>query len=293
MDAEHRHELKTNELADWMGHFPDICRKNAKTIIGVGLIIAAVVVFFYSRGVRAKSQFEQETQAMGLIERLDYNKFMTVQAQQANTAQGTAAAGSIRLSAESLEMAASEAKSPYVAALLLIKQGDALRIDLHYKTEEVDADIVGNQIAKARTVYEKALIQAQGNNTLVGMANFGLGMCAEEIGDYTQAAKIYNSIIADANFAGTVLPQQAQDRLDNIEDNKMQFIFVAAGPKAEDIMMEFPAPKPFLPDAPKPDSKQPGSVEIKPTGEDTASPVAPVTEEAGPALPDTSKTEMN
>ena len=209
MDAEHRHELKTNELADWIGHFPDFCRENAKTIIGVSLIIAAAVVFFYSRGVRAKSQFDQEAQAIALINRLDYNKIVTIRAQR----EGKAAADSIGLSAESLEMAAAEAKLPHVAALLLIKQGDALRTDLHYRAKEVDPDVIGNQINNAREAYEKALIQAQGNNTLVALANFGMGMCAEEIGDYTKAAKIYDSIIADADFAGTVLPRQAQGRL--------------------------------------------------------------------------------
>jgi hypothetical protein len=300
MDAEHRHELKTNELADWIGHFPRFCRENAKTIIGVGFIIVAVVVFFYGRRMRADSRFEQEAQAVSLIKRLDYSKLATIQGQRGNAA----AAGSIRLSAESLEMAAAEAKSPHVAALLLIKQGDALRADLHYRAEEIDADVIGNQVAKARTVYEKALIQAQGNNTLVAMANFGMGMCAEEIGDYIKAAKIYNSIVADADFAGTVLPRQAQDRLDNIADNKMRFVFVAAElpkpevAKPEDIKIEFPTPKPvepdIEPDTSKPDANQPDAVEIKPTGAGAAPPAAPVTEEPGPpVVPDTSKPETN
>ncbi len=295
MDAEHRHELKTNELADWIGHFPDFCRENAKTIIGVGLIIAAVVVFFYSQGVRSKSRFEQETQAILLIERLDLSKFMTIQSQRENPA----AASLIRRSAETLKMAAAEAKSPHIAALLLIKQGDAIRTDLHYRAEEVDVDVIGNQIAKARTVYEKALIQAQGNNTLVAMANFGMGMCAEEIGDYTKAGTIYNSIITDTDFAGTVLPQQAQDRLDKLADNKMRFVFVAAPPpkpevvKPEDIKIDFSTPKPVPPDAPKPDAKEPGAVEIKPTGADMAPPAAPVTEKPGPVEPDAPKPETN
>jgi len=276
MDAEHRHELKTNELADWIGHFPDFCRENAKTIIGVGLIIAAVGVYFYSRGVRTKAQFEQEAQAVSLIERLNYSKLMTIRSQTEKTPLGD----SILLMADSLKMAAAEAKSPHVAALLLIKQGDGLRADLHYRAEEVDPDVVENTITQARTAYEKALVQAQGNNTLVAMANFGLGMCAEEIGDYTKAEIIYNSIIADTAFAGTVLPRQAQARLDNMQDNKMQFVFVAAAlPKPEDIKIESPTPKPAPPDAPKPDPNKTGTVEIKPTGDDAVPPVEPPTEE--------------
>lgn len=295
MDAEHRHELKTNELADWIGHFPGFCRENAKTIIGVGLIIAAAGVYFYSRGVRARSQFEQEAQAILLIERLNANKLRTIWGQRENTA----ATGSIRGSAESLEMAAAEAKSPHVAALLLIKQGDALRTDLHYRAEEVDVDVIGNQVTKARAAYTEALRLAEGNNTLVAMANFGLGMCAEEIRDYIQAEKTYNSIIANTDFAGTVLPRQAQDRLDNLEDNKMRFVFVAAvAPKPEvvkpeDIKIESPKPKPVLPDAPRPDANEPGTVEIKTTGADTAPPVGPVPEKPNTVEPDTSKPDPN
>ncbi|MCH8135285.1 MAG: cyanophycin synthetase, partial [Proteobacteria bacterium] len=132
------------------------------------------------------ARFEQEAQGISIIERLNYSKLMTIRSQTENTPVGD----SIQLIADSLKMAAAEAKSPHVAALLLIKQGDALRADLHYRPEEVDPDVVENMITQARTAYEKALIQAQGNNTLVAMANFGLGMCAEEIGDYTKAEKL-------------------------------------------------------------------------------------------------------
>jgi len=291
MDAEHRHELKTNELADWIGHFPDFCRQNAKTIIGVALIIAAAAVFLYGRHVRAKTRFEQEAQAISLIERLEVNKLTAIQNQRDNT---TAAAGSLRLSADSLKMAAAEAKSSPVAALLLIKQGDALRADLHYRAEEVDADIVQNQIAQARQAYEEAIIRAGGNNTLVAMANFGLGLCAEEIGDYTKAEEIYNSIIANADFAGTVLPRQARERLDSMADNKMQFTFVdAPPPKPEDIKIDSATPEPVMQDTPKNDNGAAGVVEIKLAGEESASGVEPVIEEQDAPGPETAPTDPN
>ena len=59
---------------------------------------------------------------------------------------------------------------------------------------------------------------------------FGLGLCAEEIADYVEAEKIYGKIIADDAYAGTVFGAQAQDRLDNMADNKVQFVFVKAPP---------------------------------------------------------------
>ena len=44
MKSEHRHELKTNELADWIAHVPDFVRNNLRTIIGVSLIIIAILL---------------------------------------------------------------------------------------------------------------------------------------------------------------------------------------------------------------------------------------------------------
>ncbi|HEV56209.1 MAG TPA: hypothetical protein ENN87_01765, partial [Phycisphaerales bacterium] len=47
MDREHRHELKTNELADWIAHVPDFLQQHGKVLAGgVFLVIAAVAVLF-------------------------------------------------------------------------------------------------------------------------------------------------------------------------------------------------------------------------------------------------------
>ena len=56
MDAEHRHELKTNELADWIGHAPQYLRENARMIIGVALIIIAIVTWPMFKRMRTKAE---------------------------------------------------------------------------------------------------------------------------------------------------------------------------------------------------------------------------------------------
>ena len=226
MDSEHRHELKTNELADWLGHLPDFLHNNAKTIIGVVLIIAAAIVFFYSRRTAADSRLDEQAKATTQIEEMDINKMKLAGIIRSDQEPPTA----MMNWESSMEIAAGDAKSPNVAALLLIKQGEALRSDLHYKTEQVDAAVAQDHIKKARDSYEKALSMIEDNNTLKAMAEFGLGLCAEEIADYVEAEKIYGKIIADDAYAGTVFGAQAQDRLDNMADNKVQFVFVKAPP---------------------------------------------------------------
>ena len=39
MDTEHRHELKVNELADWIVHVPQFFRENLRWILGGSLIL--------------------------------------------------------------------------------------------------------------------------------------------------------------------------------------------------------------------------------------------------------------
>ena len=50
MKSEHRHELKTNELAEWLVNFPQWTKKNAKTIIYVCVLTIVVAsLYFYKR----------------------------------------------------------------------------------------------------------------------------------------------------------------------------------------------------------------------------------------------------
>lgn len=272
MDSEHRHELKTNELAEFIGNFPDFLKDNAKTIIGVALIIAAGLVYIYGKNVKTGSNIEAQAQAMTLVERLNFGKMRTIQSLQS----GQDAPDSMLVSASSLEIAAGEAKNPQEAALLLIKQGEALRADLHYNTEEVDADIVQNRIDQARTAYEKALTKAKGNATLEGMANIGLGLCAEEIGDYIKAEEIYESIIADENFAGTIAPKQTQGRIDNMADNKAHYVFVKGPePLPEPPAITAPGPKDIIEIAAPKTEEAPQETTITPVEEPAQEPEKP------------------
>ena len=59
------------------------------------------------------------------------------------------------------------------------------------------------------------------------MAQFGLGLCSEELGQTDQAAELYQQIVEDENYKATVFPTQAQRRLDTLSDNTEVFNFAA------------------------------------------------------------------
>ncbi len=74
MDAEHRHELKTNELEDWIKHFPEFCKKNRHQIVGVILIIAAFISYFFFKNTTQQAGLEQQTQTTSQMEKVGMDK---------------------------------------------------------------------------------------------------------------------------------------------------------------------------------------------------------------------------
>ncbi len=227
MKAKHRHELKTNELAEWINHAPQYLRENAKMIIGFIIILIAIFTWPALTKMRIRSEERQNAEITQFIEQLARNKMTAISSRM----QNTGASGSLLAPAEALKTAASETKNPSLAALALIKQGEALRADLHYKTGSINTETIRNNIAQATKAYQQAIKKAKGKPgeaQLTAMAKFGLGLCAEELGEFDKAAKIYQQITADAQFEGTVVPVQAQLRLDAMPDNKTRFVFVDA-----------------------------------------------------------------
>lgn len=220
MDSEHRHELKTNELADWIVHAPEFFRKNYLTILGVLLVIAGLLSWPILNKKRQGVDTKQAVETTELIEKVSQSKALIV--------QGSQQSGSLIGLASSLEIAAGDAKTDLAEALILIKRAEALRAELHYKAEEIEEVILLSEIERARASYEKAVKKAKGNANLEAMATFGLGLCAEEIGDYTKASGIYESIVSNAGFEGTVFPAKAKARIETMADNRESFLFVNA-----------------------------------------------------------------
>ncbi|MBW8017919.1 MAG: hypothetical protein FVQ82_17245 [Planctomycetes bacterium] len=225
MDAEHRHELKTNELNEILTHFPGFCKKHAHTIIGVALIIVAIISYFGFKSSKQKASGKQQTETTQQIQTIERDKVTVITGALAGTAP---AETGFAKSALALELAAEGAKQPHSAAMALIKRGEALRAELHYTAGDVDKDLIDSNIKQAKEAYEQALIKAQGSTTLTAMAKYGLALCQEEIGDFTGAVEMYKAIAANEEFKGTIFPAQAQFRLDVMDDHKKQFKFVEA-----------------------------------------------------------------
>jgi len=225
MKSEHRHELKTNELAEWIANLPQWARENRRMVIYVSVVavLAAGSAFWYWRKKNVGSVQEQ-IEFTSLIAKLTQNKMQILMAQP----QGVDTSFRLIETALALETTAGSAKNDQMAALALIKRAEALRAGLHYRQQTVNQTEVQTAINGAKAAYIKALDKAGTNPSLTAMAKFGLGLCEEEIGNFDGAEQIYRDLINNSDFEGTTTVARAQRRLETMVDYRKKIVFKPA-----------------------------------------------------------------
>jgi tetratricopeptide (TPR) repeat protein len=222
MKSEHRHELKTNELADWIAHLPQWTRENQRMIIYVSIvIIVAIASYIWHRYEKDIVSVRRTSQLTNLVTQIPQGKLRILEAQ----ARGLDIAYMLIQNADELNNTAEQIKDNQMSALALIKRAEALRTELHYRLGTVSEQDIISQIALARESYNKAIAKAPANPSLMAMAKFGLGLCEEEVGNFEQAKQIYNEVATNADFAGTVPAVQAKRRLEKADDYRQKVTF--------------------------------------------------------------------
>jgi len=235
MKSDHRHELKTNELAEWLGRLPQWTKENLITIVIVAVLIVAVATLYiwkvYGKNVE---RVREQAEFTNLLNQLLGGKMQILQAQ----AQGRDLSFLLLQPAKNLESFAQNTKDNRMAALALIKRAEALRAELHYGNVEEQYLISQTNMAKAS--YTEALERCPTNPALAAAAKLGLGLCEEELGNFEQARQIYQDIAANSDFEGTVAVVQAKRRLETMADYRQKIIFKPS-PKPEPVIQIKPA----------------------------------------------------
>lgn len=222
MKSDHRHELKTNELAEWLINFPQWTKDNLTTIVCVlGLIVVVAVVYFWKFYGKESASAKRQIELTSYVNQLTQGKIQIINAQ----AQGKDMSFILLQPAGNLKRFAETEQEDLMAALALIKQAEAMRTDLHYRPGTVpQADLIA-QINDAKAGYTEALRRAASNPLLMAMAKFGLGLCEEEIGNFKVAEQIYREITEEPNFEGTAPVVQAKYRLNTMADYQERIVF--------------------------------------------------------------------
>jgi len=230
MKSDHRHELKTNELADWLSHLPEWTKENLTSII---IVVAAVVASGAIYGWRLYSknvlQANEQAEFTALINQVSGGKMQILQGQKE---QGRDWSFVLLQPANNLQSFAQRTGNDKMAALALIKRAEALRAELHYGN--VEEDYLINQTNLAKESYTKALERCSAIPSLTGTAKFGIGLCEEELGNFEQAKTIYEEIAGNAEYKNTLAAVRAQRRLETMADYQREIAFN-------------PAPKPLTP----------------------------------------------
>jgi tetratricopeptide (TPR) repeat protein len=227
MKSDHRHELKTNVLADWLSHLPEWTKENLATIIIVVVLIVAVVAFYgwrlYSKNI---VQAGEQTEFTNLLNQISSGKTQILQGQRS---QGRDFSFVLLQPANSLQTFAQQTSNKRMAALALIKRAEALRAELHYGN--VEEQYLINQTNLAKDSYAEALEKCPTNPSLAASAKFGLGLCEEELGHFEQARQIYQDVAGNSEFKGTLAAIRAKRRLETMADYQKNIVFQPA-PKA-------------------------------------------------------------
>jgi len=241
MKAQHRHELKTNELADWLANIPKWARQNLRTVIYVAIFgvffIGYCIYYFYDKKVVTARQRAALTK---LTSQLPQTKARILQAQS----QGSDISYMlIQQIGDNLDTLANNTKQNSIAALAYAKEAEILRSDLHYRLESPTPEDIKKQTEKAKKLYQKALAKSAGNTAVTAIATFGLGLCEEELGNFDKAKQIYQQIADDARFDGTAPAAAARQRIKTMNDFTRDITFEPA-PKPAQTKAEQPQPQP-------------------------------------------------
>jgi tetratricopeptide (TPR) repeat protein len=227
MKSEHRHELKTNELAEWLSNLPQWTKENLTTIVVISAVIVVAAAFYIRHRYSKTAVAEEQLEFTNLLNQLSASKMQVLNAQ----AQGRDLSFILLQPANSLGNFAQTAKSDQMAALALIKQAEALRTELHYRPGTVSEQDLMAQINQAKAAYTEAIhsrLKRTSNPSLMAAAEFGLGLCEEELGNFEKAQQIYQVIAENPDFEGAVAVAQAKHRLETMADYKQKVIFKPA-----------------------------------------------------------------
>jgi len=224
MKSDHRHELKTNELAEWLNNLPQWAKENSISIIVVAVLVIGVAAFyiwrFYNASILAQKQFELSN----LIGQVIESKTQILKAQN----EGRDISFILLQPADDLRVFAQNADDDQMAAFALIKRAEALRTELHYRAGPVTREEVATQINQAKDSYTEAFEKCPDTPTLAAMAKFGLGLCEEEFGNFEAAEQAYRDVCENPDFDGTVAAVQAKQRLGIMSDYKQKIVFKPA-----------------------------------------------------------------
>jgi predicted negative regulator of RcsB-dependent stress response len=249
MKSERRHELATNELADWLGNIPEWWEQNGKVVITAVVAVAVIIAIWYFAAVRtAAARAEQGQKLSGMLYTMENLKYRMVRSPESRADLSS----QMILLAGQLKAFADGAANQNAGAFALIKSAEAVRAAAHYSSMPIDAEAEAKDLASAKTSCEKAISLIKDDPSLLASATLQLGLCQEGLGNFDEARKTYKGIVNDPQFTGDAATAQAAVRLAFMDDFREMVVLAAPPAPAAVAMPPMPArvvPEPVVAEA--------------------------------------------
>jgi tetratricopeptide (TPR) repeat protein len=223
MKSERRHELATNELADWIANFPQWFNENLTTIIIGAVVVAGLIaytIFYYHRESRVWDR--KDAQIAAMLDQLSWQKRTIVEGKK----EGQEVSDVFLNMASGYQSAADETENPILSAIAMMKRAEALRAELHYRSKIAEPDVRKFQLQQAQKIYEQALEKAKDDPTASAMAEYGIALCLEDMGDFSGAKNLYDKIAQADEYKGTLYQARAKLRASMLSDNQETVKFI-------------------------------------------------------------------
>ncbi|MEJ2649071.1 MAG: hypothetical protein P8016_11775, partial [Sedimentisphaerales bacterium] len=121
MKSEHRHELKSNELADWLANLPEWFKENLVTLIVLAAAIAIFAGFLAWRFHSKKVQSGEHIQFTNMMDSITGMKAQIVSQRSGDMSY------LLLTQAKDLESFGAQTQNDNVAAFAYVKGADSIR----------------------------------------------------------------------------------------------------------------------------------------------------------------------
>lgn len=244
MKSEERHKLKSNQLAESIEGIPDYLRVHGKrlftSILIVVLVVVGLVVF---RNSRLAAQDSQAILLQSLVAETKAVQRQAVQKAQSGEKTDDLLVESYGDSAQSLENSFADlsqnSSGSHIAKTASLQKARILRSRLFYTDTPMSQEKREGLLSQIEAVYNTVLLQSSNDVMSLGAAKIGLALVAEDRLQWDQARLAYQAILDDAQgqWAGTIFPSQASQRLEAINEiegeSAITFEWVADVPEVD------------------------------------------------------------
>ena len=225
MRSDERHKLKSNELAQSLSEIPQYLREHGKKwITGLVIVLLVVVALMMFRSSRLAAQENNSLVLQSMVA-----KSKDIQRQAARKAQSGEQTDDIMAeryvdSAQPLINSLSDlgldSSGSGVARTALLHRARLLRSQLFYSSTVLGPQKKQDLLNQIEAIYHTVLQDYPNDTTVLGVAEIGLALVAEDRLQWDQARQRYQAILDDTSgrWKGTIFPSQADQRLAVIAD---------------------------------------------------------------------------